>query len=143
MLRQTTPLVFASALALAGCSLGTSGWLPGGSSDEPSGQASTSAPIATTTRSEAPTNTRRSAPRARLADLMGADAARLDGFLGKPEIVRQEGPAQLRLYRSTTCVLHVFLYPADGRVTATHIEGRNETARLEERQLNTCVASFS
>lgn len=74
---------------------------------------------------------------------MGADAPGIERFLGTPEIIRQEGPAELRLYRSRTCVLHVFLYPRDGRVTATHIEGRTETARLDDRQLNRCVASFS
>ena len=43
----------------------------------------------------------RRAPKASTADLLGSDAARIDTLLGAPEIVRREGPGELRLYRST------------------------------------------
>ena len=85
----------------------------------------------------------RRAPKASLADLLGSDAARIDTLLGAPEIVRREGPGELRLYRSTTCVLHVFLYPWDGAIRATHIEARTATVRLAAGETNSCVASFS
>ena len=85
----------------------------------------------------------RRAPKASPADLLGSDAARIDTLLGAPEIVRREGPGELRLYRSTTCVLHVFLYPGNGAIRATHIEARTATVRLAAGETNSCVASFS
>ena len=85
----------------------------------------------------------RRAPKASPADLLGSDAARIDTLLGAPEIVRREGPGELRLYRSTTCVLHVFLYPGDGAIRATHIEARTGTVRLAASETDSCVASFS
>lgn len=86
---------------------------------------------------------RRTAPRASLSDLIGTTPERIDGFLGTPELVRREGAGELRLYRSESCVLHVFLYPRNGTPVATHIEARTETARLDPSQTDRCIAGFS
>lgn len=138
-MRRPAPILIAITMtALAGCTAGQSGSGPAAPTASPATDTSTAVARAT-----APARTAPSRPRADLTDLIGADAARIDRFLGTPEIVRQEGPGEMRLYRSPSCVLHVFLYPRDGRKTASHIEARRESARLEERQLNSCVASFS
>lgn len=135
MLRRSGTLIFSLAL-LTGCSLMQN--------DRTQAPASTGA-SATTARVQptASTQPRRSAPRATMADLMGAAPARLDNYLGSPEITRREGSGELRLYRSATCVLHVFLYPQNRIVQAAHIEARNDTARLDARATERCIASFS
>lgn len=73
---------------------------------------------------------------------MGANSSHIDQLLGAPDIVRREGEGELRLYRSSTCVLHVFLYPRAGTTEATHIEARIDRTRLGSAQTNRCVASF-
>ena len=138
-MRRPAPILTAVTMTvLAGCAAGQSGSGPAAQTTSPATENSTAVARAT-----APARTTPSRPRAELTDLIGADAARIDRFLGTPEIVRQEGPAEMRLYRSRSCVLHVFLYPRDGRKTASHIEARRESTRLDDRQLNSCVASFS
>lgn len=138
MRHSSFPLMAAATMLLAGCSIGSPG---SGTTSQTDTSAAGNTPALA--RAAAPTRTAPARPRARLADLMGADAERIDRFLGTPEIVRQEGPAELRLYRSSSCVVHVFLYPRDGGVAATHIEGRDDAVRLTDRQLESCVASFS
>jgi len=127
-----------ATLLLAGCSLAQSPSAPGTSRSNDSGATAAIRP-----QPAATTQPRRAAPRATLADLMGAEPARIDNFLGLPEIVRREGTGELRLYRSETCVVHVFLYPRSGVLTAAHIEARSETARLDANQTESCIASFS
>lgn len=78
-----------------------------------------------------------------MADLLGATPARLDTYLGLPEIARREGPGELRLYRSASCVLHIFLYPRNGVIEAAHIEARSDRERLDARASERCIASFS
>jgi hypothetical protein len=73
---------------------------------------------------------------------MGTVASRIDQLLGAPEIVRREGPGELRLYRSPSCVLHVFLYPSSGIYQATHIEARTDRTLQGPAQRERCVASF-
>lgn len=138
MLRASTPLIALAMLVLASCASGPSGSGSSSQTDTPSAAGPTAVARAAPPARTAPTR-----PRAQLADLMGADAPGIERFLGAPDIVRQEGLGELRLYRSATCILHVFLYPQDGRLTATHIEARSETARLDDRQLNRCLTSFS
>ena len=57
------------------------------------------------------------------AALMGADAARLDGLLGAPGLVRREGAGEYRRYDLPDCALIVILYPEDGAApTVSHLE---------------------
>lgn len=104
-------------------------------------------PTQTSPRSNAATTAaappQRTAPRATLSDLIGTTPDRIDSFLGTPELVRREGAGELRLYRSESCVLHVFLYRRNGSPVATHIEARGETSRLDMPQTDRCIASFS
>ncbi|MBO6783155.1 MAG: hypothetical protein JJ899_07780 [Alphaproteobacteria bacterium] len=122
-------LLLALAAALAGCSAGGAG---------PQDNRSTSARAATPAQSTAPAR-----PRADLQDLLDADEARVDGYLGRPRIVRNEGAGEMRMYRSEACVVHVFLFPRAGRLTAAHVEARAGNRRLDPDQTDACIASFS
>jgi len=46
--------------------------------------------------------------------LIGLDAAGLEAMLGAPELKRREPPAEMWQYRTETCVLDLYLYPAPG-----------------------------
>lgn len=57
------------------------------------------------------------------AELIGLDRTALEQQLGEPAMLRRDAPAEVWQYRSSTCVLSVFLY-ADGpqwRVTYVDI----------------------
>lgn len=89
---------------------------------------------------------RASAPQRRtyaVADLMDADTTKVDVILGPPDIVRQEGAGEMRIYRNSACVVHVFLYPRAGRLSAVHVEARSDATRLNERDAGSCISSFS
>lgn len=136
MLRRSGSLIL-GVLLLTGCSLVQSG--------RTQAPARTEATTTTTARVQPspPAEPRRTAPRATMADLLGAAPDRIDNYLGSPEFVRREGPGELRLYRSSSCVLHVFLYPQNGIVQAAHVEARNDATRLDARATESCIASFS
>lgn len=127
----------AAILVLAGCSLATSTPTAAPSRADPAAGASTRGTQAN------PAPPPRTTPRATLSDLMGAVPDRIDGFLGQPEIVRREGAGELRLYRSAACVVHVFLYPRNGTLSASHIEARSAAERLDAAGTDSCIASFS
>ncbi len=133
MFWRSGPLILAIVL-LTGCSLVQN--------ERSQAPARTESPTATA-RLQPTTPTRRPAPRATMADLLGADPARIDSYLGAPEIVRREGAGELRLYRSNNCVLHIFLYPRNGTIGATHVEARNDTAQLDPSATERCITSFS
>jgi hypothetical protein len=61
--------------------------------------------------------------------LVGLAPDQLDQLLGPANFRRADGPAELRQYRSDTCVLDVFLYPdaETGTVRVAHVEARNHT----------------
>lgn len=128
-------LVAAAALALAGCSLDGFG--------QPEARTGQTSPPP---RTEAPAAQQPAAatrPRADLQALLNADEARVDGYLGRPQMVRSEGAGEMRMYRSNACVVHVFLFPRAGRLTAAHVEARAGNRRLSPDQADTCIASFS
>lgn len=119
-----------AALALTACA-----GVPGA---DTSGQTQVTPPArAATTRSAAPRRTYS------VADLMGADTTKVDGILGPPDIVRREGAGEMRIYRNTGCVVHVFLFPRAGQLSATHVEARANAARLDDRQAGACISSFT
>jgi len=78
-----------------------------------------------------------------VADLIGADTVKVDGILGPPDIVRQEGAGEMRIYRSKSCVVHVFMFPRADQLYTTHVEARANAKRLDARRAGTCISSFS
>ena len=75
--------------------------------------------------------------------LIGLTSDAVDKLLGKPELVRRDGPAEVRLYRDidTACTFHVFLY-AKGAVgqpgAVEYFEARNIQGRLEGAKIIDC-----
>ena len=75
--------------------------------------------------------------------LIGLAPSALDKLLGGPELVRQDGPAEVRLYRSreAECTLHVFLYAsnnADESSVVEYVEARNIGGRLGGAARDAC-----
>ena len=129
-------ILLAAALALAGCSadgLGLSRSEPAAARTAPTPQTA-----ATTPRPAEPVR-----PRADMDALLNAVGPKVDGYLGTPQLVRREGAGEMRLYRSDTCVVHVFLFPRAGQLTAAHVEARAQNRRLSAEQADSCIASFS
>jgi len=78
--------------------------------------------------------------------LLGLAPADLDSFLGAPNLVRRDGPAEIRLYgdASSFCTLHVFLYEnsAGGR-TVDYFEARQNSRRLTDDDVNGCLRALA
>ncbi len=127
-------LVLMAAAALTACSLDGFGGTD---------NANTPARQEARPQATAPAPAARARPRADLEDILGAESVRVDGYLGRPRIVRREGAGELRLYRSSACVVHVFMYPRAGRLTAAHVEARAENRRLSGNRADACIGSFS
>ena len=53
---------------------------------------------------------------AQLASLKTLSTQDLIDRLGQPDFTRRDPPAEIWQYRSSTCVLNVFLYPEDGQM---------------------------
>jgi hypothetical protein len=71
----------------------------------------------------------------------------VDERLGAPELVRLDGPAEIRLYRDveTACTFHVFLYvdkAAAQTKSVEHYEARNQSGRLEGDGLADCYRAL-
>jgi hypothetical protein len=62
---------------------------------------------------------------ARPERFLGLDTRALRGELGKPALVRGEGPARVWQYRGRTCVLDLVFYPAAGGRAVRHLEARD------------------
>lgn len=76
------------------------------------------------------------------AQLVGLDAEELDRLLGPADFTRSDGPAEIRQYRDSGCVLDLFLYAdlASGRYRVSHVEARDrQTAGIAEQA---CVAGL-
>lgn len=79
--------------------------------------------------------------------LIGLAPDALDKLLGKPNLVRRDGPAEVRLYRDpeATCTFHVFLYAngVAGQSSAVeYFEARNIEGRLEGTEITDCYAAL-
>ncbi len=58
--------------------------------------------------------------------VVGASESEVARLLGPPELKRQEAPAEVWQYRTSRCVVDVFLYPRAGAArSATHVEARH------------------
>ncbi len=75
--------------------------------------------------------------------LIGLASDAVDNLLGQPDLVRRDGPAEVRLYRDleATCTFHVFLYAsgAASRSSAVeYFEARNAEGRLVGNDITDC-----
>ena len=59
--------------------------------------------------------------------LLGAAPARIEQWFGKPGLIRRDDPAQVWQYRDKSCVLDVYLYPAQTGMQVAHAEARSQT----------------
>ena len=94
----------------------------------------------------APANLTPEAPKPRISDLIGQETAQIDAQIGAPDLIRSEGDGELRIYRNTACVVHVFAYPRgpDGAVRqATHIEARTPDGQIVGADADACLARFT
>ena len=74
-------------------------------------------------------------------DLVGLDGPSLETLLGKPGLVRRDYPAEVWQYRNPSCVLDVYLYPDDERLTVTHAEAR--APKIAGDPLRPCIAKLA
>jgi len=74
--------------------------------------------------------------------LVGATPAALEAELGQPLLLRQDGPAQVWLYRSSRCAIDLILYrdPATGAPRVATADARPLGAPLSDAD---CLASMS
>lgn len=74
--------------------------------------------------------------------LVGLHAEQLDRLLGPADFTRSDGPAEIRQYRDSGCVLDLFLYAdaASGHYRVSHVVARDrQTAGVAEQA---CVAGL-
>ena len=71
----------------------------------------------------------------------------VDSLFGTPNLVRRDGPAEIRLYGDTKsfCTLHVFLYAdgAGGNRTVEFFEARQNGGRLANDDLSACLRALA
>lgn len=65
---------------------------------------------------------------ARSADIIGLGTEAVERLLGRPEMVRRDAPAEVWQYRSETCVVDLYLYPAQASYRVAYIEARDPSA---------------
>ena len=66
------------------------------------------------------------------ASVMGLGQDALAAHLGEPRMIRREPPAEIWQYRTSDCVLDVFLYEENGATSVTYIEARDLAAAPTE-----------
>jgi hypothetical protein len=79
--------------------------------------------------------------------LVGLASNEVDNLLGAPDLVRLDGPAEVRLYRApaTGCTFHVFMYVKDAAAqtrAVEYYEARNLAGRLEGDALTDCYRAL-
>lgn len=79
--------------------------------------------------------------------LIGLTPDALDTLLGEPNLVRRDGPAEVRLYydRNRQCTFHIFLYAKDagGQSSAVeYFEARNTRGRLTGGDITSCYQAL-
>ena len=75
--------------------------------------------------------------------LIGLGSGAVDKLLGTPDLVRRDGPAEVRIYRDlqNRCTFHVFLYvnAAAGHSSAVeYYEARDKDGRIEGADIKEC-----
>lgn len=74
-------------------------------------------------------------------DLVGLDGTTVQQWFGKPGLVRRDYPAEVWQYRDQACVLDVYLYPQDDRMTVAHAEVRDP--QIQGDAMRSCLAKFA
>jgi hypothetical protein len=74
-------------------------------------------------------------------NLVGADPAKLEQWLGKPGLVRLDEPAQVWQYRGQGCVVDVYFYPSGDGMAVSHAEARSQ--KYTGDPMNPCLAVIS
>ena len=74
-------------------------------------------------------------------NLVGADPAKLEQWLGKPGFVRLDDPAQVWQYRDQSCVVDVYFYPSADGMAVSHAEARSQ--KYAGDPMNPCLALLS
>ena len=64
-----------------------------------------------------------------LASIQGQDEDGLRRLFGRPQLVRDEGQAQVWKFRSDGCTLHVFMYRNGAGYAARHVEALDPQLR--------------
>ncbi len=107
---------------------------PPAASAEAAAPADAPAPPASPSPSQSPSTqtASRPAPAAPLPEVdaaperfLGLAPSALDAELGRPALVRAEGPARVWQYRGRSCVLDLVLYPGPDGPTVRHLEARD------------------
>jgi hypothetical protein len=75
------------------------------------------------------------------SQLIGLESAQVTGLLGAADFRRDDGPAEILQYRSSSCVLDLYLYRDDGSgdYRVKYIEARDRS--LAQQAPQTCVNS--
>lgn len=79
--------------------------------------------------------------------LIGLASDGVDKLLGEPNLIRRDGPAEVRLYRNreARCTFHVFLYSSGAdrqSSTVEYFEARNDQGRLEGADIAACYRAL-
>jgi len=61
-------------------------------------------------------------------DVLGLAADALEKLFGEPELVRRDEPAEVWQYRSSSCVVDLYLYPEQSDYRVAYIEARDHSA---------------
>ena len=72
---------------------------------------------------------------------IGQDAKTIAASLGTPDLVRREGPAEVRQFRGGACILDLFLYPDPGdSLTVRYVDLRG--SGLDDPGRRACLADM-
>ena len=79
--------------------------------------------------------------------LIGLAPDAVDKILGVPDLVRRDGPAEVRIYRDpqNRCTFHVFLYvnaAAGPSSTVEYYEARDKDGRIEGTDIKECYRAL-
>lgn len=79
--------------------------------------------------------------------LIGLAPNAVDNLLGAPDLVRLDGPAEVRLYSDSqaACTFHVFLYVSSSNPNAKAVEyyeARDRSGRLDGADLVNCYGAL-
>jgi hypothetical protein len=96
-------------------------------------------PTGTESRADVPENQTAALPPAKPTDpqnFLALSGPEVTARLGPPDLLRRDGTAEVRQYRSSACILDLFLYPADGETLAVrHAELRGPGLDADARRL--------
>lgn len=74
------------------------------------------------------------------ARIVGLSRTEISGYFGKPQFRRRDAPAEIWQYRSTSCILDLFLYDSGKGLRVHHFEIRHPDTKPVSRR--TCLAAL-